>query len=469
MSDYLDPENSQLVEDSRADARREAASLAAHAAALRDPSRAPDALDEVFRSAHSLRDEAGAAGMGGLSELAGLIRDTAEALRAAGAGAAEGARALLAEAAEAAVRLARGDAHDTGALMALLAEARDGAGRKTPPRGRGRSLRVDSARIDAAASAVMEVMRTASVLARSADKAAVGLEEEPARAAVELRDSAFACARSVGELRDAMARIRLVPIAGVFRSVGRRLGGSAALEAEGGRTEIDAGLAGELPKVLARYAGLRGGDVRKRGKSAAKFALSARAEADSVIVLLSGGRSARPALERGLRREIGEWLAKVGGHLGAGKGLELHLPRTPGVARCLLVRAGEILCAIPGAAVVECLAVRGGGVERGGRKIPTVRLDRLFSPSAPRAGAGRMERAAVVIRSGARLAAVIADAHVGVEDVTVELPVKAPPAAGRNACVAGVGASENGTPVRILDVQRLVARAHGKKQGEEPA
>jgi chemotaxis protein histidine kinase CheA len=465
MSDYLDPENSRLMEDSRADARREAASLAAHAAVLRDPSRSSDALDDVFRSAHSLREEAGAAGMGGLSELAGLIRDTVEALRAAGPGAAEGARALLTEAAEAAVRLAGGDEHDTSALMALLAEAREGAGRKMRPRGRGRSLRVDSARIDAAASSAMEVMRTASVLAQNAGKTAAGLEGEPGKAVVELRDLAFACARSVGELRDAMARVRLVPIAGVFRSVGRRLGGSAALEAEGGRTEIDAGLTGELPKVLARYAGLRGGDVRKRGKSAPRFALSARAEADSVVVRLSGGRAARPALERGLRQEIVGWLSKVGGRLGSGKGLELHLPRTPGVERCLLVQAGEILCAIPSAAVVECLTVRGDRIERSGRKVPTVRLDGLFSPSAPRAGTGRSERAAVLIRSGARLAAVIADALIGVEDVTVELPVEAPRTAGRHACVAGAGTREDGAPVRILDAQRLVARAHGKKAG----
>ena len=468
MSDYLDPENTRLVAGSVAEARAQAASLAFHAAALREPRRLMEALDEVYRCAHSLREEAGAAGMTDLSQLAGLIRDTTEALRAAGPAAAEDARALLREAADTACRLAEGTARDTTALAGLLAEARDGAGRKRAPRTRRRTVRVDSSRIDAACSAASQVMRTASALGTSAEKVPGGNEQELQRAASELREAAFACNRAAGELRDAIARIRLVPMAGVFRALARKLGQGVELETEGGRTEIDVDLAADLAQTLVRYALLRGGAGKRSRASGVRFTLSARAEADDVVVLLSGGRAFTPAAERDLRREAGEKLARIGGRLEPAKGFQLRLPRVPGVSRCLLARVGAIVAAIPSADVVECLSLRGKRIERDGREIPIVRLDGLFAPTTPQASstpAGRRERAAIVVRSGARLAALIADAHVGVEEVTSELPAGAPSAAERSQFVSRTGVREDGTAVRILDAHRLIAKAHRKKAG----
>jgi hypothetical protein len=52
-----------------------------------------------------------------------------------------------------------------------------------------------------------------------------------------------------------------------------------------------------------------------------------------------------------------------------------------------------------------------------------------------------------------------------VEDVTSELPVRAPSAAERSQLVSRAGVREDGTPVRILDAHRWVAKAHGKKAG----
>jgi chemotaxis protein histidine kinase CheA len=468
MSDYLDPENTSLVAGSVAEARAQAASLASHAAVLRDPRRLMEALDEVYRCAHSLRAEADAAGMAGLSQLAGFIRDTSEALRAAGPAAADDARALLREAADTACRLAEGISLDTTALMGLLAEARDGAAKRLTPRVKGRSVRVDSFRIDAAASAASEVMRVASALARSAERLPGGSEQDLQRAANELHETAYSCTRAAGELRDALARLRLAPMAGVFRSFARKLGRGVELETDGGRTEIDLALVAEIAETLARYALLRGGAGSRGRAGGVHFALSARAEADFVVVLLSGGRASKPAAERSLRREVGERLARIGGRLESAKGFELRFPRIPGVSRCLLARVGALVAAIPSADVVECLTLRGNRIERDGKEIPLVRLDRLFAPTAPEAPtapAGRREKAAVVVRSGARLAALIADAHIGVEDVTSELPVRAPSAAERSQLVSRAGVREDGTPVRILDAHRWVAKAHGKKAG----
>jgi chemotaxis protein histidine kinase CheA len=472
MSDYLDPENSSLLAGGVAEARAQAASLASHAAAMRDPLRLMEALDEVYRCAHSLRAEAGAAGMEELSRLAGLMRDTAEALRSAGPDAAQDVGALMREAADTACRLAEGIALDTTALAGLLAEARDGAGKKRPARAKARTVRVDSSWIDAASSAATEVKRIASALVASAQKAAGGTEQELQRAARELHEAAFSCTRAAGELRDAIARIRLVPLVGVFRSVARKLGRGVELVTEGGRTEIDVGMTGDLAELLSRYALLRGGD-RKRGRaSGVRFALTARPEADCVVVALSGGRGTKPAAERDLRKEAGERLARVGGRMEHAKGIEVRLPRVPGVSRCLLARVGAIVAAVPSGDVVECLSLRGNTIARDGKKIPMVRLEGLFAPTAPQpralprsvsAAAGRRESAVVVVKSGTRLAGLIADAHIGVEEVTSELPAAAPSAAERSQLVARAGVREDGTPVRVLDVHGLVARAYGKK------
>lgn len=513
MSDYLDTGNTRLLEDSVVEARRLAASLDSHAAQLRKSPDSLDALDEVFRCAHSLRAEAVAAGMGVLSELAGLIRDTAEALRSSQGAAAPDASVLIAEAAGTAARMAAGEQTDCGAISALLAEARDRAGRREVPRPAAVSLRVSSQRVNLALSAVAEAERAARALADTGQapqsmlldvREAIGeyrstmggvsrdipgilesvrggaaatdaarqiserfasveallasAEDRLGGAARALSASASACARAVRDIRDAVAGIRRVPLSVVYRTLVRKLGPRAGLEAGGGSLEVDASTAAVLPGILVPLLKSRMPHGR-RVKGTPSVALSARDHEGVVVITVSGGRIGRPLEAKAARADAAEKVTGLGGTLTGARAIELRLPATPGVVPCLLMRAGSEVCAVPGEAVVECVSVTGSvtRLRRDGKDIPAIALDSTLSPSAPRPGTKGTDRAAVIVRSGRRLAGLVGDSHEGVHDIALAETVGA-----RHNVAAVVGFRADGTPVRVLNVRRLVAKAHGR-------
>ncbi len=201
MSDYLDTENTSLLEGSLSEARRLADALAAHADGLRGSSVPVDALDEVFRTAHSLRAEAEAAGLVGLGELAGLIREAAAAMRDGGAG--EGPAVMLAEAARAAARAAQGGEADLTAANALLGELR---GRAAPaallPPGR-RLLRVQPSRLEAVTRAALEAERSAAALTAGA-RSPGALLGEAREAALRFHEVMATAAREMPGLLDSV-------------------------------------------------------------------------------------------------------------------------------------------------------------------------------------------------------------------------------------------------------------------------
>ena len=188
MSDYLDTENARLLEDSVAEAQRLADTLVSHAASLRASQDPAGTLDEVYRSAHSLRAEAEAASMGSVARLAGLIRDAAQGMRERGAG--DGPAVLLAEAARAAARAARdGGEADFAAANALVAELRGLPARAPSPREARRTLRVQRGRVEAVTRAAAEAERTATQLTAGAKTPPVLL----GRSGKQQRNSASPC------------------------------------------------------------------------------------------------------------------------------------------------------------------------------------------------------------------------------------------------------------------------------------
>jgi chemotaxis protein histidine kinase CheA len=513
MSDYLDTENTSLLEGSVAEARRLADALAAHAAGLRGTPRPSEALDEVFRAAHSLRAEAEAAGMAGVAEIAGLIREAAEAMR--GGEAAEGPAVLLAEAARAAARAAQGGDADTSAAHALLAELRGRAAPSTGlPPGR-RLLRVQPSRLEALGRAAAEAERSAAALSAGAQSpgtllgeargaasrfhdvmtaaarelpgildsvrsgaaatdaaravmesfaAAEGLvsrmEDGLAAAARQVTDAAAACAGAAREVREAAARARLVPLGPLFRSVSRALGPRAAVEVTGQDVEIDSSLVDAVRASLVCLAASRLPE-RARRRAPAKLSLGGRRQDDWVTLTLSGGRSLRTRSVAAAAVEAAERLARVGGTVAGASVMEVRVPALPGLLRCLLVRAGGQWYGIPGAAVVECLNLKeSSGVSRDGKTVPVLVLANLFSPSAPRQGAGQPELAGVIVRAGRRRACLAGDTHGGVRTVSV-----ARAGGERRPWAAAAGVADDGSPVTVLDTARLVRRAWARDEG----
>ena len=505
MSDYLDTGNARLLEDSVAEARQLADVLVSHAASLCSSHVPAGALDEVYRSAHSLRAEAEAAGMGSVAQLAGLIRDAAQGMRERGVG--EGPAMLLAEAARSAARAARdGGEADFAAANALVGGLRGLPARVPSPREARRTLRVQRGRVEAVIRAAAEAERMAAELiagARTppallgeareaaaqfhvalstaaaempaileslragaaatevagalmerfsaAETIIARMEDGLAAAARQASDAASACAGAAREVRDAVARVRLVPVGLVFRSVGRRLGPRVAVESSGQDIEVDSSLLDPLRAALIGLASSRLQE-KTRSRAVTRLSLSARRQDDWVLITISGGRSKRTRAALEARRQAGEGLAGVGGKVGGITEIEVRVPIVPGTMRCLLVRAAGHWFGIPGSAVVECVNLRRGAtVTRGGKALLPVMLESILSPSAPRTGAGQPDLAAVIVRSGRRSACLVGDAHGGVRSVMLsETGSPRPP------CVVGSGAAEDGSPVSVLDVACLV-------------
>lgn len=514
MSDYLDTGNTRLLEDSVVEARGLAAALASHASALRNSPTSFDALDEVLRSAHSLRTEAAAAGMQSLSSLAKLIRDTAEALRAGLHASPEGSSMLIDEAAQVAVRLAGGEEADAAAVSALLAEARDRAGRVEVPRAPTVQLRVSSDRVDAALSAVADVERAAAGLEEGGQdpqsllievREAVGqyrstmtavareipgvlesvragaactdasreifqrfapveallaqAEEKLSGAARGVSEAAASCTRAVRDLREAVVRIRQVPLAAVFHALGRTPGFRAGLDMQDGGVEVDASIVADIRGILAALVRCRLPPGRRKRETPA-VSIAASAREGMVTITVGGGLIARPPQAKAARLEAETAVAHLGGSLAGGKTIEVRFPRIPGVSTCLLLRVGTEWCAVPGDSVVECVSVAASAtlIRRDGKDIPLVALETLLSPSAPRARARRADRAAVIVRSGRRLAGLAGDAHAGMQNIAILGALETP-----RPLVASAGLRADGTAVHVLDVPHLVSRAHAGK------
>jgi len=90
MSDYLDPNNEELLKDFFAEAQGQVESLEQNVLALEQESGNKDAVDEIFRAAHTLKGGAGTVQMTELAEFTHLIEDVLDSVRSGKAAVNEG-------------------------------------------------------------------------------------------------------------------------------------------------------------------------------------------------------------------------------------------------------------------------------------------------------------------------------------------------------------------------------------------
>jgi two-component system, chemotaxis family, sensor kinase CheA len=81
MSDYLDPNNEELLKDFFAEAQGQVESLEQNILALEQDTGNHDAVDEIFRAAHTLKGGAGTVEMTELAEFTHLVEDVLDSVR----------------------------------------------------------------------------------------------------------------------------------------------------------------------------------------------------------------------------------------------------------------------------------------------------------------------------------------------------------------------------------------------------
>lgn len=81
MSDYFDPENEELLKDFFVEAYAQVDALEQNILVLEQDSANPDAIDEIFRAAHTLKGASATVQMDELTEFTHLIEDVFDALR----------------------------------------------------------------------------------------------------------------------------------------------------------------------------------------------------------------------------------------------------------------------------------------------------------------------------------------------------------------------------------------------------
>ena len=81
MSDYLDPNNEELLKDFFAEAQGQVDTLEQNILVLENDPRSKDAVDEIFRAAHTLKGGAATVQMFELSEFTHVVEDVLDEIR----------------------------------------------------------------------------------------------------------------------------------------------------------------------------------------------------------------------------------------------------------------------------------------------------------------------------------------------------------------------------------------------------
>ena len=81
MSDYLDPNNEELLKDFFSEANMQVDTLEQNILVLENESGNRDAVDEIFRAAHTLKGGAATVEMMELSHFTHLVEDVLDAIR----------------------------------------------------------------------------------------------------------------------------------------------------------------------------------------------------------------------------------------------------------------------------------------------------------------------------------------------------------------------------------------------------
>src|SRR5215469_2667786 len=81
MSDYLDPNNEELLKDFFAEAQMQVDTLEQNILVLENDGSNKDAIDEIFRAAHTLKGGSATVEMMELSKFTHLVEDVLDAIR----------------------------------------------------------------------------------------------------------------------------------------------------------------------------------------------------------------------------------------------------------------------------------------------------------------------------------------------------------------------------------------------------
>jgi two-component system chemotaxis sensor kinase CheA len=436
---------------------------------------AADAVDALFRNAHTIKGGAGMLGLDDIHTLAHAVEDVLEDVRDRGefpigladtllravdelrrelSGDTTGAPDLIEE-----LALGRASARDPDEPATPVAPAGE-----TAPSLERRAIRVPAEKIDLLLDLVGE-----SVLHRRRLEHVLG--DELARRDEDVLDELDRGERLLDELKEAAIGMRTLPLASITGRMPRAVrdmavgaGKQAELEISGADTELDRVILESLSEPLAhllRNAVAHGVESAAERVEAGKdpigrIALRAEQQGSSVsIVVVDDGRGvSRKTLTQARRvgsltdvltrpgfstagevsdlsgRGVGldavkRHVESFGGTLEVrsktGKGTEVAmlLPLTLALLEVLLVERGGNVFGIPLANVEEALSPRGGGgpVEVRGRPLPLADLADVIGA----AGDALPERApAVVLSAGGRQVALLCDALLGEDEVVVK-------------------------------------------------
>lgn len=318
----------ELIEIFVAEGRELVDQAASALAALQHGEADPEALERLFRAAHTLKGSAGMMAFAPMAEVFHVVEDRLAEARAAGAG----LGAALVEALYAVLdqtetwldqtasheRAPRSDERVTAALLGALsddAEAApadaDGGGGAAHPATAQRTLRIQASSIDDLIAAADELAvlknRLAPLITAAAGSAGPDLASSLAKAQADLE-------RQTLQLHAAATRLRVTPLGPLFRRFPRlvreaaaSLGKEVELTLSGGEVELDKTIADGLFEPLLHLVrnaldhGVELPDVRRAsGKPLpARVSLSARTHGDQALIEVEDdGRGVDPALVR---------------------------------------------------------------------------------------------------------------------------------------------------------------------------
>ena len=440
-----------------------------------------DAVDELFRDAHTIKGAAGMLGLDDVRALAHAFEDVLAVIRADGEFPPELVDPLL-RAADTLRRQVAGDADSDADLLEELSVSRSrrkgsGAAPAAPAAPEApsaasaerRSIRVPAEKLDQLLDLVGE-----TVLHRRRLEYVLG--ERKGRRVDPVVDELDAGDRLLDELKDAAVGMRTLPLATITGSLPRALRDIAAaegrdveLEVRGSETELDRVILESLSEPLVhllRNAVAHGVETPKERRKAGKpevgrIELSAEQRGATVIVTVSDdGRGVSPELLAEAEREgsLAEVLTRAGlstaeevtdlagrgvglgavkSHVetfggtlevtsepGAGTSVRLRLPLTLALLEVLLFERGGHAFALPlpvveeVVAVSETLSLTGRpSLDLRGHAVPLADLADVLGADA---AALPPRPPAIVILGGGRRLALLCDKLYGEEEVVVK-------------------------------------------------
>lgn len=505
----------------------------------------PELIHTVFRLAHSLKGDAGCAGIhhvrdfahvledlldgvrhGTLPVTAGLISTllrASDTLRAMIAGAAAGRRELTP--AEEDVLSELRDC--TGGAASVAVSDPDAIGpRHEPSGGAGRTLRVDTARLD-------QMLDLTGEIAISRGRLRQVLESLPEAAARPALESFFDAERMFLDLQELVMRARMVPVGPYFRQQARVVrdlanasGRKAALVVEGADAEIDNTLFEQMRQPLthmlrnALHHGIETPDERiAAGKNpAGRVTLRAYQEAGTIViqvaddgrgidreallaraiatgqvgegeklddreildlVFLPGISTAKEVTEaagRGVgmdvvRRNVEQLhgVVQIASREGEGTTVTTRLPLTLAIIDGFGVGVAGERYIVPREFIVECIELPPDTRERDGAGVINLRdhvlpYVRLSSMFGLRAPRGRRENVVVVEAGGSR-AGIVVDRLEGDLQIVVKPLGKL---FGAVRMVAGSAILGDGRVALIIDVPSFIQQVLRRERSHEP-